>query len=71
MLRVQVCDSNEKFERVPATLKNALDALNDDKYLVDALGKEIVAGFSYLKAKEWNQYMAHISHWEKDFYMNC
>ena len=63
--------------RVPANLAVALDALNADERLVQALGPEIVEAFTILKRGEWERYVGavedpattDVSDWELRYYM--
>ncbi len=45
---------------VPATLAEALDALEADKEIVAALGEEFVTAFGILKRAEWERYLANV-----------
>ena len=56
---------------MPRTLQEALSALHSDEYLRGALGEELVEAFTMLKTREWEAYLAHISDWERDYYLNC
>lgn len=63
--------------RIPATLADALDALNADEPLVSALGPELVEAFTILKRGEWERYVGavedpsttDVSDWELRYYM--
>ncbi|MGH2629317.1 MAG: glutamine synthetase family protein [Actinomycetota bacterium] len=62
---------------IPATLSDAIDALNADERLVQALGPEIVEAFTILKRGEWDRYAAavedtsgtEVSDWELRYYL--
>jgi glutamine synthetase len=56
---------------MPKNLLEAVHTLEADQYMCEALGPELVEGFSYLKNKEWECYMSHLSQWEMDYYFNC
>ncbi len=55
--------------RVPENLSLALDALEADTDLIDAVGRESVEQFIAIKRFEWEKYIAHITDWELDFYL--
>jgi glutamine synthetase len=61
---------------VPASLSDALDALEGDEAIVDALGAELVTAFTMLKRAEWDRYVAAVEDpttsdptpWELEYY---
>jgi len=63
--------------RIPANLSDALDALNADDRLVQALGPDLVEAFTILKRGEWDRYAAavedtsttDVSDWELRYYL--
>jgi glutamine synthetase len=62
---------------VPVNLAAALDALNADDRLVEALGPELVEAFTILKRGEWDRYASavedtsttDVSDWELRYYL--
>jgi glutamine synthetase len=62
---------------IPATLVDALDAMNADARLVEALGPELVEAFTILKRGEWARYANavedtasnEVSDWELRYYL--
>lgn len=52
------------IRQLPVNLSEALDALEADAAIKDALGSEIIAGFLRVKRLEWAKYSAHVSDWE-------
>ena len=56
-------------EVLPRTLAEALDALEGDTVLRDALGEEAIAEFIAVKRVEWSEYMESVSAWERDTYL--
>ena len=62
---------------IPATLVDALEALNADARLVEALGPELVEAFTILKRGEWARYASavedtmsnEVSDWELRYYL--
>ena len=51
--------------RLPQNLLDALRALEKDRGLAETLGTETVAAFAKLKRAEWDDYMRHLSEWER------
>jgi glutamine synthetase len=54
---------------VPASLAEALDALEADTDLVDAVGAELVAQHVMVKRSEWDRYLAATTDWELREYL--
>jgi glutamine synthetase len=54
---------------VPATLADALDALEADHDLVDALGADLVAQHLAVKRTEWDRFSAATTDWEVREYL--
>jgi len=55
---------------VPLTLEAALDALEADEYLRDAMGAAIVDPFVAMKRFELERHRAWVSDWERDEYIH-
>lgn len=61
----------KKYVRaLPTSLREALQALQDDDVLSDALGADVVQRFVEAKSIEWAQYRAHVSDWEVERYLS-
>jgi glutamine synthetase len=54
---------------LPGTLGDALVALNDDPFVMDALGAQIADWFIEAKSREWNEYRSFVHPWELDRYL--
>ncbi len=62
---------------IPATLIDALEVLNADARMVEALGPELVEAFTILKTGEWERYAAavedtatdEVTDWELRYYL--
>ena len=54
---------------LPATLGEALEELNWDPVVREALGQPIFERFLTAKEREWTAFGRHISHWELDNYL--
>jgi glutamine synthetase len=66
----QDCLTSQSTTRhVPDTLALALDALEADRALVEALGPEFVAQFVAVKRGEWAKFSAAVTDWELKTYL--
>jgi glutamine synthetase len=54
---------------LPQSLAEALDALEQDEVVRDALGAELAQEFLSLKRMEWIEYSRHVSDWETRRYL--
>ena len=54
---------------LPQKLNEALNELENDKVLCDALGNGVISEFLNLKRMEWVDYMRHVSDWEINRYV--
>jgi glutamine synthetase len=62
-------DTIEATVGVPATLAEALDVLESDRELVEALGSDLVAQHLAVKRAEWERYCAATTDWEVREYL--
>jgi glutamine synthetase len=66
----QDCLEHQSTERhVPNDLSQALDALEADTELVEAIGHDVVAQFLAVKRAEWDKFAATVTDWEKRYYL--
>lgn len=54
---------------VPESLAEALDALEADTALCEAVGQPLVDHFVHLKRTEWAKFATHVTDWELDHYL--
>ena len=54
---------------VPPSLSDALDALEADQELVEAVGAELVAQHLAVKRSEWERYLGATTDWEMREYL--
>jgi glutamine synthetase len=54
---------------LPGSLGQALDALEDDEVVTDALGDHVTEKFVEAKRADFADYKAHVSSWEKQKYL--
>ncbi len=58
-----------KIKVLPQNLNEALDELENDSVLCNALGSDVAQEFLRLKRMEWVEYQRHVSQWEIDRYL--
>ena len=56
---------------LPATLKDATDALENDIVIKNALGDEYADYYIKVKRQEWTNYHLTVSQWERDKYLEA
>jgi glutamine synthetase len=56
-------------QHVPDDLARALDALEADKKLIEAVGRDMVALLVAIKRAEWQKFAAAVTDWERDYYL--
>jgi glutamine synthetase len=54
---------------LPGSLGQALDALEDDDVITEALGEHVTEKFAEAKRADFADYKAHVSSWEKQKYL--
>jgi glutamine synthetase len=59
-----------KIGHLPGDLNEALDCLERDKVVMDALGDHIAEQFLAAKRQEWADYISHVHPWERDRYLH-
>ena len=55
---------------LPGTLAEALDALEQDEVIQEALGPDITAAFMRAKRTEWDEYRIQVTNWELERYLD-
>ncbi|WP_313134436.1 type I glutamate--ammonia ligase [Anaerocolumna sp.] len=55
---------------LPANLKEATTALEQNEFIKDVLGTYIFTRYVQEKKEEWNQYIVQVSQWEVDQYLH-
>ena len=60
---------DEQFAILPGSLREALDALERDDFMIDILGAQFTKTFLALKRDEIERYLAHVSDWEVTEYL--
>jgi glutamine synthetase len=64
-------DAGKEVKKLPMSLGEALDALEADDVIKDALPDEMWKVFSHYKRDEWESFMATVTDWDTDTYLDC
>lgn len=59
-----------KIKDLPANLGEAVDLLEKDEVIKDALGKHITERYCEAKRQEWHEYIAQVHPWEHERYLS-
>jgi len=59
-----------RIKQLPSSLDEALDHLEKDAVLREALGEHIFEHFVFNKRREWAEYIKEIHKWELDRYLD-
>ena len=59
-----------KIHQLPSNLDDALNFLEKDEVLAEALGSHIFTHFLHNKRQEWASYIKEIHQWELDRYLD-
>ena len=57
------------IRELPGSLLEALNELDHDEVLKNALGDEIYTAFRRAKLEEWDEYRIHVTDWEVENYL--
>lgn len=56
-------------QRLPRSLAEAVDALEEDKAFTDAFGPDVIRWYCAIKRAEFDRYLMHVSDWEQREYL--
>ncbi|PSQ18602.1 type I glutamate--ammonia ligase [Halobacteriales archaeon QS_8_69_26] len=59
------------IDTLPGNLEEAVDALEADEVVMDALGEHVAEKFVEAKRAEFNEYKSYVSEWEIDRYLEA
>ncbi|HYH44974.1 MAG TPA: type I glutamate--ammonia ligase, partial [Thermoanaerobaculia bacterium] len=59
-----------RIGQLPANLSEALDALERDEVVKEALGEHILDNYLQAKRQEWEDYICHVHPWEQNRYLS-
>jgi len=60
-----------KIKRLPTNLMEALEEFQNDRILIEGIGKDAANLFIEKKTNEWHRYMGEITDLDYRFYFNC
>lgn len=64
------CIENQGTDRhTPDDLNQALNALEADTTLIEAIGSDLVANFVAVKRVEWDKFASAVTDWERNYYL--
>ena len=63
--------AGKQVEKLPMTLGEALDRLETDKVIQDALPGDMMKVFMEYKRDEWEEFLATPTQWDLDKYLDC
>jgi glutamine synthetase len=66
----EAIEAGKKVSRVPMTLGEALQALDEDEVVKSALPGEMYRVFMHYKRDEWERYCAEVSDWDVKEYLD-
>ena len=66
--RVELAELN--LRQLPMSLGDAVEAMNEDDFIKEVLGKQITKTYIKTKRREWNVYNAQVTQWELEQYLN-
>jgi glutamine synthetase len=58
-----------KIDDLPSTLSEAIDELEKDKVILDALGPHLAESYVVAKRQVWTEFLAQVHPWELDRYL--
>ncbi|MDX1512269.1 MAG: glutamine synthetase [Gammaproteobacteria bacterium] len=64
-------EAGKKVRKLPMSLGEALQALRKDKVVLEALPGEMEKVFFHYKDDEWAKFMATVTHWDIETYIDC
>ena len=59
-----------KLERLPETLREAINEIKQDALMEENLGKEFLSVYVDAKRAEWKEYLEEVTDWEVHKYLN-
>ena len=57
------------IETLPRTLEEALEAMKQDRLVMDVLGEHVASHYLAGKQREWEEYQTRVSSWEIEKYL--
>ena len=66
----EAMDQGKDVKKIPLSLGEALEALDEDEVIKAALPNEMYKVFEHYKRDEWERYMATVSDWDVEEYLD-
>jgi len=67
----QAMEAGKEVRRLPMSLGDALDRLDEDEVIKSALPGEMYKVFTHYKRDEWEKFMATVTNWDVETYLDC
>ena len=67
----EAMEAGKAVTKLPMSLGEALEALENDSFLMEALPDEMGKVFLHYKKDEWAKFMATVTDWDMETYLDC
>ena len=67
----EAMESGKEVTKLPMSLGEAIEALKKDEFLMEALPDEMGKVFLHYKEDEWAKFMATVTDWDMETYLDC
>ena len=67
----EAMEEGKEVTKLPMSLGEAIDALKKDEFLMEALPDEMGKVFLHYKEDEWAKFMATVTDWDMETYLDC
>lgn len=67
----EAMEAGKQVKKLPMSLGEALAALKRDKVVMEGLPGEMARVFFHYKEDEWAKFMATVTHWDIETYIDC
>ena len=67
----EAMESGKEITKLPMSLGEALEALQEDEVIKSALPDEMFRVFMHYKGDEWEKFMATVTEWDLKTYYDC
>jgi glutamine synthetase len=67
----EAVEQGKKVVKLPMTLGDALERLEEDEVIRSALPDEMYRVFTHYKRDEWERFLATVTEWDLEIYWDC
>jgi glutamine synthetase len=67
----EAMEQGKKVTKLPMTLGDALDRLEEDEVIRSALPGDMYRVFTHYKRDEWERFLATVTEWDLETYWDC